>query len=86
MNLKKSKSLVPMSINLKNRSIVYILFFFVVGGSLLSILNNNNNSYNVYTQYENIVINTTKLTDTLYMLQGSGGNIIVSVGQNEVFI
>ena len=85
MNLQKSKSLVPMSLDLKNKSIVYILFF-VVGGSLLSILNSNNNSYNVYAQYENIAINTTKLTDTLYMLQGSGGNIIVSVGQNGVFM
>jgi hypothetical protein len=36
MNLKKSKSSVPLSIKLKNRIIVYVLFF-VVGGSLLSI-------------------------------------------------
>ena len=79
MNLEKSKSLVLMSINLRNRNIVYIVFF-VLGGVLLSIFNSDNDSYyKIYAQYENIAINTTKLTDSLYMLQGSGGNILVSV-------
>ena len=86
MNLQKSKSLVLMSINHRNRNIAYILFF-VLGGVLLSIFNSNNDSYyKVYAQYENIAINTTKLTDSLYMLQGSGGNILVSAGQNGVFM
>ena len=35
---------------------------------------------------ENVTISTTKLTDNTYMLQGSGGNIIVSVGQDGVFM
>ena len=67
MNLKKSKNLVPMSINLKIE-ILYIYYFLLYGGSLLSILNSNSYSYNMYTQYENITINTTKLTDTLKMM------------------
>jgi glyoxylase-like metal-dependent hydrolase (beta-lactamase superfamily II) len=40
----------------------------------------------VNAQYENVTINTTKLTDSIYMLKGSGGNIIVSIGQDGVFM
>ncbi len=35
---------------------------------------------------ENVTISTTKLTNNTYMLKGSGGNIIVSVGQDGVFM
>ncbi|HYO05974.1 MAG TPA: MBL fold metallo-hydrolase, partial [Phototrophicaceae bacterium] len=35
---------------------------------------------------ENVSITTTKLTNNTYMLKGSGGNIIVSVGQDGVFM
>jgi glyoxylase-like metal-dependent hydrolase (beta-lactamase superfamily II) len=37
-------------------------------------------------QDENVTISTTKLTNNTYMLKGSGGNIIVSVGQDGVFM
>ena len=40
----------------------------------------------VSAQDENVTINTTKLTDSIYMLKGSGGNIVVSVGQDGVFM
>jgi glyoxylase-like metal-dependent hydrolase (beta-lactamase superfamily II) len=40
----------------------------------------------VNAQDENVTINTTKLTNNTYMLEGSGGNIIVSVGQDGVFM
>ena len=40
----------------------------------------------VNAQFENVTINTIKLTDSIYMLEGSGGNIIVSVGQDGVFM
>ncbi len=92
MNLQKSSSLVSMSINLRNTNIVYILFFVVIGGLLLIFGSNDgvvvdDYSYNVYAQDENnVTIKTTKLTDTLYMLEGSGGNILVSVGEDGVFM
>jgi len=41
---------------------------------------------NVNAQDESIIINTTKLTDSIYMLKGSGGNIVVSVGQDGVIL
>jgi glyoxylase-like metal-dependent hydrolase (beta-lactamase superfamily II) len=57
---------------------------FVIAGLLVFILSINDN--NLYAQNENVTINTTKLTDSIYMLEGSGGNIAVSVGQDGVFI
>ncbi len=92
MNLQKSSSLVLMSINLRNTNIVYILFFVVIGGLLLIFGSNDgvvvdDYSYNVYAQDENnVTIKTTKLTDSIYMLEGSGGNILVSVGEDGVFM
>ena len=97
MNLQKSNSLVPMSRNLKNTNNVYKLFFVVVlivGGLLLilcsSYANNNDHDdvfYDAFAQDENnITIKTTKLTDSIYMLEGSGGNILVSIGQDGVFM
>jgi len=35
---------------------------------------------------ENVTIGTTKLTDSIYLIKGSGGNIIVSIGQDGVFM
>ena len=52
---------------------------FVIAGFLVLILSINEN--NVYAQNENVTIKTTKLTDSIYMLEGSGGNIAVSVIQ-----
>lgn len=57
---------------------------FVIAGLLVFILSINDN--NLYAQNENVTINTTKLTDSIYKLEGSGGNIAVSVGQDGVFI
>jgi len=36
--------------------------------------------------YSKVEIRTTKLSDTVYMLQGAGGNIGVSAGEDTVFI
>ena len=45
-------------------------------------------SISVYAQrnFDDVKITTTKLTDQVYMLVGSGGNIGVSVGEDGVFI
>ncbi len=40
----------------------------------------------VNAQGENVTISTTKLSNNTYMLKGSGGNIVVSVGQDGVFM
>jgi cyclase len=40
----------------------------------------------VNAQGDNVTINATKLSNNTYMLKGSGGNIIVSVGQDGVFM
>jgi len=86
MDLQNCKSLSLMAINQGNKKIVYTLLLFVVGGGLLFIHGNINNFDYVYGQDQDIIINTTKLADNIYMLQGSGGNILVSVGQDGTFI
>lgn len=57
---------------------------FAIGLLLLFTLTSIVNDVNA--QDENVTISTTKLTDNTYMLKGSGGNIIVSVGQDGVFM
>ncbi|MDN3664506.1 MBL fold metallo-hydrolase [Algibacter miyuki] len=58
--------------SLKPTAILMLLFF----------------SISVYAQrnFDDVKITTTKLTDQVYMLVGSGGNIGVSVGEDGVFI
>jgi glyoxylase-like metal-dependent hydrolase (beta-lactamase superfamily II) len=68
----------------KEKRIVFISYFAI---GLLSLLTLTIVIVNdVYAQDANVTINTTKLTDNVYMLKGSGGNIIVSVGQDGVFM
>ena len=57
---------------------------FAIGLLLLFTLIVTVNDVNA--QGENVTINTTKLSNNTYMLKGSGGNIIVSVGQDGVFM
>jgi cyclase len=85
MDLQNFKSLSLIGINQGNTKIVYTLLLFAVAG-LLFIHGNINNFDYVYGQDEDIIINTTKLADNIFMLQGSGGNILVSVGQDGTFI
>ncbi|MGH9979975.1 MAG: MBL fold metallo-hydrolase [Nitrososphaeraceae archaeon] len=69
----------------KEKSIVFMSYFAI--GLLLSLLTLTSIIVNdVNAQFENVTINTTKLTDSIYMLKGSGGNIIVSAGQDGVFM
>jgi glyoxylase-like metal-dependent hydrolase (beta-lactamase superfamily II) len=57
---------------------------FAIG--LLSLLTLTVTVNDVNAQGDNVTINTTKLSNNTYMLKGSGGNIIVSVGQDGVFM
>ena len=41
---------------------------------------------NAQSRFDNVTIKTIKLTDHVYMLMGSGGNIGVSVGNDGVFV
>jgi cyclase len=81
----------PRKVNLskcfnKEKSIVCMSYFSI--GLLLSLLLILTTIIvnDVNAQFENVTINTIKLTDSIYMLEGSGGNIIVSVGQDGVFM
>jgi cyclase len=81
----------PRKLNLskcfnKEKSIVCMSYFSI--GLLLSLLLILTTIIvnDVNAQFENVTINTIKLTDSIYMLEGSGGNIIVSVGQDGVFM
>ena len=69
----------------QERSIGFISCFAV---GLLSLLTLTTITIvnDVNAQIENVTINTTKLNDNVYMLKGSGGNIVVSVGQDGVFL
>ena len=70
----------------KEKSIVF-MSYFAIGLLLLLLLTLTTIIVNdVNAQDEDVTINTTKLTDSIYMLKGSGGNIIVSVGQDGVFM
>jgi cyclase len=69
----------------KEKNIVFMSYFAI--GLVLSILTLTSIIGNdVNAQFENVIINTTKLTDSIFMLKGSGGNIIVSAGQDGVFM
>src|SRR5215210_816126 len=67
-----------------NKERIVFIPCFAIGLLLLfnltSIVNYSN------AQDENVTISTTKLTNNTYMIKGSGGNIIVSVGQDGVFM
>ena len=84
MILQRFTILLLLSKNLRNTNLIYTLAFVVSG--LLIIFNIDNYLYNVYAQNTNITIETIKLTDSIYMLQGSGGNILVSIGKDGAFI
>src|SRR5688500_10508745 len=63
------------------------VLFLVIGGLLLLLFIFNINIYDVFAQdANNVTIKTTKLTDSLYMLEGLGGNILVSIGKDGVFM
>ncbi|MDF2738123.1 MAG: Beta-lactamase domain protein [Nitrososphaeraceae archaeon] len=69
----------------KEKSIVFMSYFAI--GLLLSLLTFTSIIVNdVNAQDENVTIKTTELTESIYMLEGSGGNIIVSVGEDGVFM
>src|SRR5919107_5319030 len=71
----------------KEKSIVFMSYFAIGLLLLLLLLTLTTIIVNdVNAQDENVTINTTKLTDSIYMLKGSGGNIIVSIGQDGVFM
>ena len=54
--------------------------------SLIIIFLLFNVSINAQSKFDKVNIQTTKLSDHIYMLEGSGGNIGVSVGNDGVFI
>ena len=68
----------------KEKSIVFMSYFTIGLLSLLTLTTIIVNDVNA--QDENVTINTTKLTDNVYMLKGSGGNILVSIGQDGVIL
>ena len=83
------QNIYPSKLNLskcfnKENSIVFMSYFAIGLLSLLTLTTIIVNDVNA--QDENVSINTTKLTDNVYMLKGSGGNIIVSVGQDGVIL
>lgn len=84
MILPRFTILLLLSKNLRNTNLIYTLAFVVSG--LLIIFNIDSYLYNVYAQNTNITIETIKLTNSIYMLQGSGGNILVSIGKDGAFI
>ena len=67
-----------------NTQVLHVLFL-VIGGLLLLLFIFNINIYDVFAQdANNVTIKTTKLTDSIYMLEGLGGNILVSMGKDGV--
>ena len=83
-NIHSSKLNLSKCLN-KEKTIVFMSCFAI--GLLLLLLTLTTIIVNdVNAQGESVTINTTKLTDSIYMLKGSGGNIVVSVGQDGVFM
>jgi len=56
------------------------MLYFAIGLLSLLLTLTTITVNDVNAQDEHVTINTTKLTDSIYMLKGSGENIIVSVG------
>lgn len=58
-----------------------LLFFLIVSGMLLGL-------GFVFSQqdFSNVQIKTIKITDNIYMLQGRGGNIGVSIGEDGIIL
>jgi cyclase len=83
LNIHPSK-LNPSKCFNKKKSIVFMSYFAI--GLLLLLTLTIIIVNDVSAQDENVTINITKLTDSIYMLKGSGGNILVSVGQDGVFM
>jgi glyoxylase-like metal-dependent hydrolase (beta-lactamase superfamily II) len=69
----------------KERNIVF-LSYLTIGLLSLFLSLTTININDVDAQDENVTINTTKFTDSIYMLKGSGGNILVSIGQDGVIL
>jgi cyclase len=67
-----------------NEGRMAFMSYFAMG--LLSLFTLTVVASDANAQGENVTINTTKLSNNTYMLEGSGGNIIVSVGQDGVFM
>lgn len=65
------------------RIIVYIFYIIIITGALFLF---NINVKEAYAQDDRFPKKITKLADTVYMLEGFGGNILVSVGKDGVFI
>ena len=69
----------------RETQVLYILTFAISWVLLFFLFNTN--VYDIYAQDQNnVTIKTTKLTDSLYMLEGLGGNILLSIGQDGAFM
>ena len=53
---------------------------------LLACLISLSLSYTIHSQNQDTPVTATKVTDHIYMLEGRGGNIAVSVGEDGVFM
>ena len=68
----------------RDTQVLYV-FSFIISGLIFFLFNTS--VYDVYAQGENnVTIKTTELTETLYMLEGLGGNILLSIGQDGAFM
>ena len=83
-NIYPSKLNPSECFNKKSNRIIFMSYF--ASGLLLLLTLTTSIVKDVNAQDENVTINTTKLTDSIYMLKGSGGNIGVSVGQDGVIL
>jgi cyclase len=69
----------------RNTQVLHVLPLVISGVLLLFLFNTN--VYDVFARDQNnVTIKTTKLTDSLYMLEGLGDNILLSIGQNGAFM
>src|SRR5687767_8724034 len=68
---------------ISERSNLTLYSLLITLGSLIALLSLSNLD-TIYASH--LDINTTKLTDNMYVIYGSGGNVIVSIGDDGIIL
>ena len=76
-------SIMTQMVDIHKKSNLTLYSLLVTLGSLIALLSLSNLD-TIYASH--LDINTTKLTDNMYVIYGSGGNVIVSIGIDGIIM
>ena len=81
MNLAKLKILVYIK---SERNILTLYSLLIILGTLIAFTSLSNLDTTIYASH--LEINTTKLNESMYVIHGSGGNVLLSIGKDGVIL